>query len=662
MKNKKFTKIMNSQFILALLAMMAFTTVAFAENKITADPLRINKGEVKTLTINLENSDEISTMGMTINLPKGLMFVKGSQQQNTERLTTKNHQVMANQPAGTQELRILIDSPQLKNILGNSGAIFSVELKATGNVMGDIEITKIKGEPREGETINMADVTVPTSMTGGDIVAVPSIDIKTDGTPTKLDINIKSTLTDIRDMELKIALPEGLSLVKDADDDYVIDRGELLTSSHTVSSNLTKNGYIKVIANSLSGEHFKGSEGCVLSVQVIADETFTAETATIKIYDMRLSIDDGSDYLLNETEVQVVNTTIKDDQAKKEANEAAYKTLSEKIAELQAKLDAALKNIAETCPDVKDNYTAEAEAVKAIQDQITTLQADLDKKHEAIELTAESAVDTKAVEDAIAKLEADAAKAQEDALKAKANEEAYKVLSEQIASVQAELDEAVKTIAETCPDVKDQFTRPANNIQVKIDDLKEDIDTKHEAVELTADSKIDTKSLSREIENMIADAKEAQAKADAEAAEKAISENYNKLSEEIRALKKELREAEEKIEDECPDVAGNYTKKLDRISDEINDLKDELDSKFNTGTLTADETIDTKSISDKIKALVEDAIKAQQEATGISSIVIGDSEIKAVYNTNGQKLVEPEKGKVNIIKTADGKTHKIFVK
>ena len=94
-----------------------------------------------------------------------------------------------------------------------------------------------------------------------------------------------------------------------------------------------------------------------------------------------------------------------------EANEEAYARLSEDIAELQAKLDAAEEQIAEECPDVADRFT---ETLEGLQADIDSISEEVEAQYEAIELTAESAIDGTEIEAAIEKAIEDAIEAQKE--------------------------------------------------------------------------------------------------------------------------------------------------------------------------------------------------------------------------------------------------------
>ena len=94
-----------------------------------------------------------------------------------------------------------------------------------------------------------------------------------------------------------------------------------------------------------------------------------------------------------------------------DANEAAYARLTEELEALQAELDSAEKTVNTECKDVADQFVDD---IKAIQDEIDEISEKVESDYEAVKLTEESTIDSQTVKDAIAKLLADAEKAQKE--------------------------------------------------------------------------------------------------------------------------------------------------------------------------------------------------------------------------------------------------------
>ena len=188
---------------------------------------------------------------------------------------------------------------------------------------------------------------------------------------------------------------------------------------------------------------------------------------------------------------------------KKLANEAAYVRLTEEVATVQARFDEVKATIEKDYVNVAAQF-ADAEA--AIQGDIDQKKAELQAQYEAVELDENSIIDLEAIKAAIEQLLADAKVA--DA-KLVANEAAYVRLSDEIAAVQARLDEVKATIEKDYAIVAAQFVGVESSIQYDINKKKDELKALYEAVELDENSTIDLETIKTAIEQLLADAKAA---------------------------------------------------------------------------------------------------------------------------------------------------------
>ena len=188
---------------------------------------------------------------------------------------------------------------------------------------------------------------------------------------------------------------------------------------------------------------------------------------------------------------------------KKLANEAAYVRLTEEIAAVQARFDEVKATIEKDYANVAAQF-ADAEA--AIQAAIDQKKAELQAQYEAVELDENSTIDLEAIKAAVEQLLADAKVA--DA-KLVANEAAYVRLSDEIAAVQARLDEVKATIEKDYANVAAQFVGVESSIQYDINKKKDELKALYEAVELDENSTIDLETIKTAIEQLLADAKAA---------------------------------------------------------------------------------------------------------------------------------------------------------
>lgn len=188
---------------------------------------------------------------------------------------------------------------------------------------------------------------------------------------------------------------------------------------------------------------------------------------------------------------------------KKLANEAAYMRLTEAVATVQARFDEVKATIEKDYANVAAQFV-DTEA--AIQGDIDQKKAELQAQYEAVKLDENSTIDLEAIKAAVEQLLADAKAAN---AKLVANEAAYVRLSDDIAAVQARLDEVKATIEKDYAIVAAQFVGVESSIQYDINKKKDELKALYEAVELDENSTIDLETIKTAIEQLLADAKAA---------------------------------------------------------------------------------------------------------------------------------------------------------
>ena len=407
-------------------------------------------------------------------------------------------------------------------------------------------------------------------------------------------------------------------------------------------------------ANVKDNEDILAAEAAIVakidSLQKVVDDSYANETLVEGLADVQAGADDIA------TSIKALVENALAAQAGKEAvNEEAYKRLTAQITSLQTELDAAKETINTECKDVASQFT---EVVDSIQTRITEISDSVKTAYEAVELTAESTIDSLSVKASIAQLLVDAKAAQAIVT---ANEAAYNRLTDEIASLQTELDAARETINTECKDVASQFTEMVDSIQTRITEISDSVKAAYEVGELTAESTIDSQSVKDSIEKLLSEAKAAQTVVDANEAA------YARLTEELEALQAELDSAEETVNTECKDVADQFVDDIKAIQDEIDEISEKVESDYEAVKLTEESTIDSQTVKDAIAKLLADAEKAQkeyEEATGIYGITIDDIQNGdvEVYDITGKKLNSLVRGKLNIVKYSNGKIYKIQVK
>ena len=335
--------------------------------------------------------------------------------------------------------------------------------------------------------------------------------------------------------------------------------------------------------------------------------------------------------------------------AKLVANEAAYVRLTEEIAAVQARFDEVKATIEKDYANVSAQF-ADAEA--AIQADIDQKKAELQAQYEAVKLDENSTIDLEAIKAAVEQLLANAKLGN---AKLVANELAYVRLSDEIAAVQARLDEVKATIEKDYTNVSAQFVDTEAAIQGDIDQKKAELQAQYEAVKLDENSTIDLEAIKAAIEQLLADAKVADAKLVANEAA------YVRLSDEIAAVQTRLDEVKATIEKDYAIVAAQFVGVESSIQYDINKKKDELKAQYEAVELDENSTIDLETIKTAIEQLLADA-KAAAEANSIGSIQRLMSEGATFYTLGGQKVEAPCKGNIYMIRHADGSVKKVYIK
>ncbi len=670
MKNRIRISINRLSAKLTLVIALAVCSVAtaFADNELTIENIILKPGETKVVPVILNNSDPISSLQMDITLPEGVYISSDGVLRNEDRLFREEHTVSINYINNFKQQRITILTINGNPIQGNSGELIYLTLESTSSFVksGKLEVTNIIGSDVNATKVEINSITCNVDpyvgfarLEGDSISATPN------GAMQRVDVTLNNDVT-VAGFSAEFTLPEGADFEKNSLGSPKFIYSSRLPQNATISSNKLENGKVRVIVSSTDAAEFKGNDGVLFSFNVTASENLAKES---KIYMedamvSHISVDNTYAYSLDSYDsVKVINSYL-----------AYYEPAKALIDSLQNTLDAAIAAVDTLGPDVKDSVVF-VNTLKNITDTIAKMSDELEKGYADETLTylsQETKDKFEATLDSIDKYVADITAAQEafeaEEAKKAANEEAYTRLNATITNMQTALDQANDSIAKNYGDVAEMFKSEADSIQEVITEIKEKVDSTYAVVGLNEESEVDSASVLASIETMIAEAKAAQEAFDAEEAKKAANEEaYARLSAEIALVQKALDEANDTIKEKCPDVASDFTNKIDSIQAIITDLKDSIDTAYEAIELNEESEIDTESILAGIEVLIAEAKEAQKEfeiSSGISGTEMSKDENKIVgiYTISGTKVHTPTKGQINIFKFADGSVKKYLVK
>ena len=109
-------------------------------------------------------------------------------------------------------------------------------------------------------------------------LTVDDFTIKAGETKT-LTVNLENPDRTVTLVQFDLELPEGLSIPKDEDDEYLIEMTSRASKKHTLDYN-SKNG--RVLLSSSSNKTLSGTSGPIITIDLTAAATFETGTITLK--------------------------------------------------------------------------------------------------------------------------------------------------------------------------------------------------------------------------------------------------------------------------------------------------------------------------------------------------------------------------------------------
>ena len=282
-------------------------------------------------------------------------------------------------------------------------------------------------------------------------------------------------------------------------------------------------------------------------------------------------------------------------------NDKVYTALSAEIDALDASLQEAVKVIATECPDVADNFT---QSLDALKQKVDALRNDLDARHAAGTLTAESTVDTESLKAEINAAVADA-KAAQQALKD--YQALYAAFEKQVALMRSDIDETESAVAEECPNVAENFAARLADVRTRVDAKAEALKEAYAQGTLTADYMLDFTAEQKELKNILSEARKAQQAYDDN--QKAFAD----LNATIAAVRSKYEDTKAYVESKCSHVASDYAARLEAIADALNAMQQAVDDAMAQGGQAADISLDVKSLSNELDAIREEALNAEKQ-------------------------------------------------
>lgn len=299
------------------------------------------------------------------------------------------------------------------------------------------------------------------------------------GMEAEISVNYEAGDVEFSGYQMKVLLPEGLSVVEEKDEEGMAVYGTLgdaCSAKYHMSDISFKDNEIFFIVFSIQDYMLKNGTLCKFKVK--ADEKLAKDAKILLNEIMFASTEASSDEFTSEVAVN----NIKDEW---DANEAANTKINEALTALMTALDAADAKISETCVEsVKTVYLDKlGDCVTNINKQAMELNA----KYAAIQLTEKDAED----------FVADCAKAQaqfdvivaESATamtkRVEANEAANDTFQAAFTEISTLLNDADAKINDECPDVKETYLDQLAEIATQVNQKGMELGSLYAAIELT---------------------------------------------------------------------------------------------------------------------------------------------------------------------------------
>lgn len=435
-----FSKIKGLKLI-ALLAVMATSLMAAAENKVYIEPFSISSYEPVEVPVYMDNDEDIYGVQWRIDLPAELEIVENSAVMDQVRCS--NGQRLSFKGVG-----MIISSWQGKPIVGNSGAVLTFKVRVKDGMLSsksvDLGLSRIRMSDSNNKAIAVPDQTTVISLVGEENTYVFSTTAQevavTAGSTFPLEVSMNNNVP-LGGMQFDMSVPAGFDV-----DATNIKFSNRMTGGSMLNKTVRPDGSLRFTLIDLDNTRIaEPGDGVIFTMDVIVPETFEAYDGMIQFSNVIAStVPNGIGMTIavpcNNFEVKVING-------------GKYLSDAEAVVEgLRNSLTEALATIAETCPNVKDNFTGEeiSTSIDAIEAAAREASANgtLHTSYNAVVIQPAAAVST-----AITKLIDDAKSAQAvwEADRTSANEAAYNAAMEIINGLQSKLDAMKSNVAETYP-------------------------------------------------------------------------------------------------------------------------------------------------------------------------------------------------------------------
>lgn len=649
------------RLLFALVALLTSTSM-LAENKLSISQYAV-EDDGYIFAVMMENESNVSALQFDLSVPEALEVVRSYKDgkmldyvyANDERLNN-SQQFYCVSNSKHDYFKCAVFALRNDTFIGTLGPVAFFKVRGKDNTF---DFTKpIEGLKLENIIMSTYDgEKLPCDESwGGDVTLNPEIIVSSSFDSVVVNPGMTFALPfvftnseNVQGLQMDVQLPAGFTL----SGSFVnSDRVSVNGKASVIAEDKATNTY-RIMLVDLSGAYAvrNTGSGLLFTGEVTAPENI-AEGASIVIKNVVASA--GSSVYPGEgSTISIVDGS------------EAYNTANAEIAALQSALDAAVAEIAEDCPDVKDNFKGEAiqAAIDALQQAVDAAYVDgtLPANYETLMAPVET------IKADIAKLVVDAKAAQEAAEKEAAEKAEAERKANNLAAYNADLaaldalNASYRRIVAAIQAEFPEYESVSEELTVRnaLDDAKAEVEKAYKAVADAGeyDYKLDAEGLEAMINKLYDDAKERAA--NAELTRQQENEGaYNLQMAAIEAVRGEAETALALIKEEY----NNYDPTDDMIAILAALDKAEADAKAEREAVKDAGNYSYVFDAAAVRAMIDEMLKRAEEAGAVEGIEaeVEDGNV-VIFTLDGKRHANPVHGEVNIFVRKNGKTSKVMV-
>ena len=293
-------------------------------NQLTVADIEVEAGESAELVVNFETTATNWTgYQMSIYLPEGVTLQKDEDDEYLYTLSSrhnKSHSCTISQQTDGG-LLLVCYSLTKKTIAAGTGELLRLPVNVASTATGNLtaQFRNIKFSDTNSNVSQLSDVTATFT-----VMEKPLIDQLTvsdmnvvAGSSADIVVNFATSATNLTGYQMSLYLPEGITLQKDEDDEYMYELSSRHNRSHSCTVSQQTDGGLLLVCYSLTKKTIAAGTGELLrlplNVSATASGTLTAQLKGIKFSDVNSTVNQLDDvsfsiYVQGQTQEPVAQT------------------------------------------------------------------------------------------------------------------------------------------------------------------------------------------------------------------------------------------------------------------------------------------------------------------------------------------------------------------